>query len=225
MLKKVLVVIACLAGFCGSVNASVITPEWIGADHTVHAEWSNWNPIIMEGETYYAPDIWNASDEASLSLTDTPDAFVYEGAFAGSHDGRDNVLVLEGLGYESMDFFMPNYTGGEFKEIFVQITYQDLGCAPILGVDAYINGQSLTTGISPAYFQGREQLEGNWVTEAFLFIVTPNSDYEFMTLGFETSGVSQVGVDSVVIDTICVPEPASMGLFALGTLFFLKRRQ
>lgn len=223
-MKKIGLLVFMLAAVQAGLYAAVALPEWIGADRTVHAEWFNWDSFTVQGETYFAPDSWNASDAASLSLADAPDAFVYEGTFSGGHNGRTNVIVLDGVGYESMDFFMPNYLGGDFKEIYVQITYQDLGYAPILGVDAYINDESLISGITPAYFQGREQLEGNWVTDKFLFTVTPNCDYEYITLGFEVSSCP-IGVDNVVIDTICVPEPASMGLLALGTMFILKRRK
>lgn len=221
-MKKLCVLLMVLAaGVCAS--AGVALPDWSGYERTVHAEWSSWNSVE---EGVYTPDAWNASDASALALTDAPDAVAWEAfSYAGGHDGRDGVLLLEGLGYWTMDFFMPNYAGGETKEISVQVTYQSLGYAPILGVDACLGDELLVNGVSGPYSLGQDVLEGNWVTEAFLFVVTPSSDYEFITLGFPTSDGQAIGVDRVVIDSVMVPEPASMGLMALGALLFVKKRK
>lgn len=219
-MRKIAVLLMVLAVQCG-LRAGLSLPEWIGGPGTVHAEWSRWD--VAEG--VFIPDTWSAAEASALSLADAPDAMVYEDAwFVNSLDGRDGVLMLKGLGYSNMDFFVPNYKDGMLKEIRFEITYQAIGYSPNLGLEAFVGQAPLTSGILGPYFDGRQVEEGHWITEAYRFVIASCCDYEFVTLGFGYSGDTAIAVDRVVIDTVCVPEPATMGILALGAMVLMRRR-
>ncbi len=51
--------------------------------------------------------------------------------------------------------------------------------------------------------------------------IGPNPEGEWLTFWL----VNSTNIEEIVVDTICMPEPASMGLMALGGLAFLVRRR
>lgn len=219
-MRKFAVLMIMLAAQCG-LRAGLSMPEWIGGPGTVHAEWSRWDAA----EGVFMPDTWSAAEVSALSLPDAPDALVYEDAwFLNALDGRDGVMMLKGLGYSNMDFFIPNYKDGILKEIRFEITYQASGYSPILGLEAYVGQTPLTSGILGPYFAGRQAEEGSWMTEAYRFVIASCCDYEFVTLGFGCSGDTAIAVDRVVIDTVCIPEPATVGILALGGMVLIRRK-
>ncbi len=221
-MRKLLLLLS-LAALQAACSATMMIPE-----RGVIAQWDNWVAgQSFDGFDTYIPDVWVFDEQSELSLTDSPDALVYEGvSYAECYDGRDGVLLVNGLGYENMDFFIPNYIGGENKEITIQIIYQSTGSEPLIGVSPYLNGELMTEGI---YANGRTShvsLEGYWFCDTFEFVVIPNPDYEYITLGFENNPVSPVlAVDSVTVETVCVPEPATLCFMALGSLTLLRKRK
>lgn len=219
-MRKLAVLMMMLAAQSG-LWASLSMPEWIGGEGTVHAEWFRWDV----SEEVFPADSWSAAAASELSVPDAPDAMIYEEVcFMDQHDGREGVLMLKGLGYSNMDFFIPNYDQGILKEIRIEITYQSLGYDPLLGLEAYADEALLKGEIWGPYLDGQQAQEGNWITEAYRFMITSCSDYEFITLGFDYSGDAAIAVDRVMIDTVCVPEPATMGMLALGAMVLFRKK-
>ncbi|MFA6176853.1 MAG: hypothetical protein WC765_09785, partial [Phycisphaerae bacterium] len=58
-----------------------------------------------------------------------------------------------------------------------------------------------------------------WYHTTYLFEVRPNPIVEYVTIG------SAVWVDELVIDTLCMPEPATVGLLCDGALGMLRKRK
>ena len=67
-----------------------------------------------------------------------------------------------------------------------------------------------------------------WVTAAYEFAFEPNPAWEEIYLKFDWISDPAPGgayVDQVVIDTLCIPEPMTVGLLALGALGLIRRRR
>jgi hypothetical protein len=95
-----------------------------------------------------------------------------------------------------------------YKEIWVQVTYyKDINQAPSVSVPgaSYLGGQTLTVESIPT--------GGGWFLDLSKWRIEPNPSYEQILV---TSSPLGSVVDQIVIDTICVPEPAMLGLLSLG---------
>lgn len=106
----------------------------------------------------------------------------------------------------------------EYKEIWVQVTaWEDISQAPIVDVPG-------------AMFLGSEQMVlesvptgGNWVLNLSKWRIEPNPNQEQVIL----SAVPMFGavIDHVVVDTICVPEPATILALLAGGIAAVARRR
>lgn len=61
----------------------------------------------------------------------------------------------------------------------------------------------------------------NWYTYNGMNEIRPNPDGEWLTFGL----VHSTNIEEIVIKTICMPEPATLGLLAAGGLMMLVRRR
>lgn len=105
-----------------------------------------------------------------------------------------------------------------FKEIWVQLTW----LPQVQGEYALeIWGESeLFPGVQvPAHEVNNEILPDGWNHTTFSIILEPNPPFEHIFIG------GTVMVDELVIDTWCVPEPATMSLMGIAGLVALRRRR
>lgn len=98
-----------------------------------------------------------------------------------------------------------------FKEIWIQLTWamQAPNVWPAVSETRF--------GV-PATLVAEVPLGGAWLHSTYLIQLEPNPDWERILI------TGAVNVDELVIDTICAPEPTTLGLLALGTLALLRRR-
>ena len=140
----------------------------------------------------------------------------------------DSCLGREGvwLDLESIDLWIPNHTEpNEYKEIWLQVTYHVTDLQP----PAYIAPTVEVPGAT--YLGGQirilEENLGLWHWELSLskWRIEPNPTEEWIHLTWPEPGEYPRGaVDQIVVDTICIPEPGTMALLALGACAAVPRR-
>jgi len=137
-------------------------------------------------------------------------------------------FVLSGAGWWDLsgeiDIFAPNDpTPRPKKDIWIQLTWspQILGNEPFVEIlqpeyrwadDAFV--ETIVWEEFPGQDLGRKVYHS-----VYRFDLSPNPPWESIKIS------GDIDVDELIIDTICVPEPATAGLLAIGGLVFLTRRR
>lgn len=193
------IVVVALSG----VAQANLVPPWRGEAGSTLQGWNFGSSII----TPQPQMLLNPYGDPLLKVTPA-------GNWISEIDGRQGVWPLSG----EIDVYIPNLPEpNPLKYIWVQVTwkpaeYRDifLPDEPIVGVAPF---DVMTTG------KEQLQLPEGWVQSTFKITIEPNPPEEWITVK------GNVLVDELVIDTICIPEPATICLLGLGGLVTLLRRK
>ena len=135
-------------------------------------------------------------------------------AGSGEHNG---VWMLTALDY--IDINIPN-TGnnipGTWKEIWLQVIYSDPG-----GTGAQIPINTIPN-YSSLVRQPLQDFGDGFLLDTYHITIEPNpSSEEIIAFSIQC----QIYIDEIIVDTICVPEPATFAVLGLGfaTLILLKK--
>lgn len=178
-----------------------------GAPGSTHAFW-DFTPgyIIPSGDGFTAdPEVVFNPSPNRVVATITP-------LLTGSWDG---VSIITANNYISVALEIPNYENlNNHKEIWV-----DIGSGIVGGITV-----SATDGGSTTF--DYEVLPGMGDAE-FGIIIIPNPYVEKINFVVMSEGSGPAVLDYIHVDTICIPEPATIGLLALGTVILrrAKRKQ
>ena len=214
------VVLACSVPAMAGRNAP---PPWQGGPLWYHAEWTYFTNLDVTGEP---PDSENWQDDTD------PATYLYDGFDTHLDFDHANGWEPTGSAENPNDKFWNPDRDARFaanvinwvdwmpeKWLRVEIFAVDGGNGPltITGVTGY----GPVSGGDPhvAQLVGHVPIGNNNFYEDW--IITPNPDWEQIEF-FLPQGTK---VDAIYIDTISVPEPATLSLLAVGLLVLLKRRR
>lgn len=199
------IVIALSVFIAGSAFAGLA--PWNGQPNTTYQSWS----FSTNAEVGIAPDV-DGNPYGDPTATVSYNAPV--SPYIEVHEGHSGVWYLSSSDW--IEFYIPN-TGNDapdtYKEVWIDVVYwADVGGAQ------FFSAPSISGGV-----QEIESVDagGGYVRSTYSFIIEPNPTEELIYL---MSQSCTVYVDEIVIETICVPEPATLALLGLGGLLLRKRR-
>jgi hypothetical protein len=143
--------------------------------------------------------------------------------------GRQSVLeILDPTA--TLGFTLANYEGGPLKEMLIQITFRP-GFGTILGFSSlgFADDPGQPPWPFPDIYEPAIVIDSffhtdGWQTNSYMLIFEPNPSYEGFGIHFGIHDFDYpVFIDQVVIDTWCIPEPASGLLLALLGLALRRR--
>ena len=117
------------------------------------------------------------------------------------------------------EFHMPNFVDPlPLKRLRIQVTYS--GSEPmIFGVTAEDPlGVESVTFVDRVYDIPQDPLQGYYYED---WEIVPNPDFEFVSI----LNLPGTIIHQVVIDTVSVPEPATLGLLGFGALAVIRKRR
>ncbi len=206
-MKNVLMALAIVALIAPAALADdLIPPPWERyTEGTTYQEWDTWETVGPA--TYVADDYYNPYG--------IPWAYDYEDGEVWDYLGR-NALVMDNG--DPLEIYIDN-TGDSspdtWKDIYLQIVWHWDGTPSI--PELYTPGTGWTVAITDEF-----QLEGDWWYTRYHFHIEPNPDYEEIDI-WPADGWNLV-IDQIVVDTICLPEPATLSLLGFGALALIRRR-
>ena len=206
----------CLSLFSVTATAVLIDtdqePDWRDQPGSTFQQWNFDDEVAPEQEI--GPDAGWVNENDSALLT------YYPGSTSGwendKYDGHQGVLPLSG----SIKIGIPNFPDqNPYKDILVQLIWapETPRGKPLVevipGDDAFADDVLMPDGTQTL------SLDGDWNYSQYSFRIYPNPAFEYIWIS------GSILVDSVIVDTICVPEPLSISLLGLGALLIRHKRR
>ena len=218
-MKKLCVLFALTVLLLASVGAYALDlnpPPWRGEAGSTWAQWEFNYPDLVP-----APDF-------GVNPYGPPELFVYPAhPWQPVWGNMEGVWPLSG----AIEVQIPNNpVENEYKLLQIQLTWAaqvPVPTHPVIAVEAELLGAPVPSEditllsiddviLGPT---GETNAGDLWHQTTLLYEIVPNPVLESIYIS------GSIMVDELVIDTICVPEPATGGLLTLGAVALLRRRK
>lgn len=213
MMKNVsaLLAVCVIIGVSASAFAGPVVPDWRGDAGTTHQSWgfdTDANPAVPE--VVSNPN----GDPLATIEADNPD----EMEWYAVEQGHEGVWKTQG----DVKLYIPNTdnTGSDtYKEIIIQIVYRGDDIDDDAWARYAADGSPLSPGILPVV---SEELDNGYRYSRWEITIEPNPTEEMI---YVLPFYCNLFVDSIEVDTACIPEPATMLLLGLGGLLTIRKRK
>ena len=135
--------------------------------------------------------------------------------------GREGVWTIKN-GWGQVEGIIPNEENEHLsKEVWIQVLLHTSigGGVPIDVLFEFPPGTCVTTPKESSVVPEA----GGWLCQTYLFELTPQPDWEVVGLNFSVPIGDYVAIDKLVVDTRCIPEPATLLFIGLGGLELLRK--
>jgi len=212
-MKGVLVsLVICLFVPIVAVAHDLVQPDWRGLGGTTYQQWqfsTDTNPAVPEViiNTYGGASAAITVGEMGTGWHEQLGGFGTQTGYWDLGDGGGQIV----LDIDNRPLAL------DYKEIWVQVTYfKDISQPPAVDVPGatYIGGQNGLLVEDTGNGSG-------WYLDQSIWRIEPNPDHEQIVLVSDAMWGSII--DQIVVDTICIPEPATISLLAISGLIILRR--
>ena len=209
-----------------ALGEDVAAPYWRGDSNSTWQAWDFLSVKYNSGTqgTYYGADGGSSNPYGTPELTAfAPAATDYQKPLGPGPGGAWTLLDDNSMGYRSaLDVLLPNrlFSPPEsYKLVRVQVTYDINEDIPLVEPDT-----SMDYAIIPQGTQIIDLADPNWAVLVADFRLEPNPDLEVIHVVPPLETGARSIVSEVVVDTICIPEPASVLLLVCGAVVIVRRR-
>jgi hypothetical protein len=188
--------------------------------HPSLGSWSNGDPGTTHEYWDFTPS--HVTTAGNGGYTSTPEELINPDPFnvlatitpANSYNGQSGFSSSR---YLAVNLELPNWnTGNPYKEIWVD-----------LGTNAIINLDDISVSAGPTNIAYQIELVAGQGNADFGIKIWPNPLIEKIQFVLfpppATTALFPVTLDYIQVDTICCPEPMTLGLLALGGLMLRRR--
>jgi len=212
-MKTLLAVVVCVAVAAPALADDYLPPEWRGMPNTTLQKWEFYNDMTID--VLPEPGWGNPLPSTMIKLIEPDPAHPFwipedDASWFGS--GRVGIWPLSGW----MDVMVDNFPDpNDWKVMWIQLTWHE----SISGARPQIEGIMPAFHSKEIVFETVPPLCSDWIVTVWEVWIMDNPPDEL----FHISG--DVLVDELVVDTWCMPEPATLGLLSLGGLAMAARRR
>jgi hypothetical protein len=142
-------------------------------------------------------------------------------AWESDYAGHQGVWVLDSGDTADMIIDIPNFPNhNPVKEMWVQVVYSsDGGAAPALYV---LPNGVVQIPVPKMQLVNAVQLDPYYTHATFKLTIQPNPVFEQIVI---RPRYAAVRIDEIIVETQCIPEPMTLGLFGVGALLSLRKRR
>ena len=198
-----------------SVSADDLNPPpWMGLEGTT-AQWWEFYNAPSSPWAIYPEAVSNMYGDPCAWVPSAPPGSYWMNSYEGPGGPEQGVWKLDTGG---MYFEIPNTEiedRDSFKDVWIQVTYDAGG--------DYANVLSLVPfGVAERLDDLHQVLDSGFFYDVWQIHLEPNPVHERIWIGPKECSLY---LDEVVIDTICIPEPATVGLLCIGAVALVRRRR